>query len=52
MWNALLIITTVVCGLLAHEWDGYEGRPLKLLLTGIALLIVATVILGFGGAGG
>jgi L-rhamnose-H+ transport protein len=52
LWNALLIITTVVCGLLAHEWDGSEGRPLKLLLTGIALLIVATVVLGFGGAGG
>jgi L-rhamnose-H+ transport protein len=52
LWNALLIITTVVCGLLTHEWDGAKGRPLKLLLVGIALLIVATVVLGFGGAGG
>jgi L-rhamnose-H+ transport protein len=52
LWNAILIITTVVCGFLTHEWDGVKGRALKLLLIGIALLMVGTVVLGMGGAGG
>jgi len=52
LWNAILIITTVVCGFLTHEWEGVRGRAFKLLLTGIALLIVAAVVLGLGGAGG
>lgn len=52
LWNALTIITTVVLGFLTHEWDGVGGRPLKLLLEGIALLILATAVLGLGGAGG
>ncbi len=52
LWNAILIITTVVCGLLTHEWDNAKGRPLKLLFVGVALLIGGTVVLGFGGAGG
>lgn len=52
LWNALLIITTVVCGLLTREWEGAEQRSFRLLLAGIALLIVATAVLGLGGAGG
>jgi L-rhamnose-H+ transport protein len=52
LWNALLIITTVICGLLTREWDSAKGRPLKLLFVGVALLIGGTVVLGFGGAGG
>jgi len=52
LWNALTIITTVVCGFLTHEWDGVRRRPLKLLLEGIVLLILATIVLGLGGAGG
>ncbi len=52
LWNAILIITTVVCGLLTHEWDDAKGRPLTLLFVGVAFLIGGTVVLGFGGAGG
>jgi len=52
LWNAILIITTVICGLLTREWDSAKGRPLKLLFVGVALLIGGTVVLGFGGAGG
>ena len=51
-YNAILIITTVACGLLTHEWDEGRGRPLRVLLVGIALLVLATVLLGLGGAGG
>jgi L-rhamnose-H+ transport protein len=51
LWNAILILTTFVCGLLTHEWRGASGRALRLLLAGITILIVATVLLGLGGAG-
>jgi L-rhamnose-H+ transport protein len=50
-YNAILIITTVVCGLLTHEWDEAKGLPLRMLLIGIALLVSATLLLGMGGAG-
>jgi len=48
LWNAILIVTTIVCGLLTHEWDGARGRPLHLLLVGIAFLIGGMFILGMG----
>lgn len=51
LFNVILIITTVACGLLAKEWAGVRGRPLHLLLWSIAALILATVLLGLGGAG-
>jgi L-rhamnose-H+ transport protein len=50
-WNAILIITTFVCGLLTHEWKGAPGTALRMLLVGIAVPIVATILLGLGGAG-
>lgn len=52
LWNAVMIVATVLCGLLTHEWDGARGRPLHLLLVGITLLVLASVLLGLGGAGG
>jgi L-rhamnose-H+ transport protein len=51
LWNAILIITTFVCGLLTHEWKGATSSALRMLLVGIAVLIVATILLGLGGAG-
>ena len=51
LWNAILIITTFVCGLLTDEWRGAARTDLGTLLVGIAVLIVATIILGLGGAG-
>jgi L-rhamnose-H+ transport protein len=48
LWNAILIATTFVCGLLTHEWDGVRGRPLRLLFAGIGLLIVGMFALGLG----
>ena len=52
LWNTILIITTFVAGLLTREWEGASGRPMRLLGGGIAVLILASVILGLGGAGG
>jgi L-rhamnose-H+ transport protein len=52
LWNAVLIITTLICGLLTREWQSATGRPLHLLMWGILLLIIAAVVLGMGGAGG
>ncbi|MBZ5514502.1 MAG: hypothetical protein LAN62_06610 [Acidobacteriia bacterium] len=48
LWNAILIATTFVCGLLTHEWDGVRGQPLRLLFAGIGLLIVGMLVLGLG----
>jgi len=48
LWNAILIATTFVCGLLTHEWDGVRGRPLHLLFAGIGLLIIGMFALGLG----
>jgi L-rhamnose-H+ transport protein len=51
LWNALLITTTFVCGLLTGEWKSASPRSMRMLTTGIGILIVAMLILGFGGAG-
>jgi len=48
LWNAILITSTVLCGVLTHEWHGVYGRPLKLLWLGILVLIIGTFILGAG----
>jgi hypothetical protein len=48
LWNAILIATTFVCGILTHEWDGVRGRPLHLLTLGIAILITGMLVLGMG----
>jgi len=48
LWNAILIATTFICGLLTREWQGVRGRPLKLLYVGIAVMIAGMFVLGFG----
>jgi L-rhamnose-H+ transport protein len=49
LWNAILILTTFACGWLTNEWKGSPRKAIRLLLGGVALLIVATVLLGMGG---
>lgn len=51
LWDAVMIMTTVVCGLLTHEWDGVQGLPIHVPLLGIGALILASVLLGIGGVG-
>jgi L-rhamnose-H+ transport protein len=46
LWNAILITTTVLCGLLTHEWDAVKGQPMRLLMVGIALLVAGMFVLG------
>jgi len=48
LWNAILIATTFICGLITHEWQGVKGRPLHLLYVGIAVMIVGMFVLGLG----
>lgn len=48
LWNAVLIATTFICGLLTHEWQGVRGRPFRLLSVGIMFLIGGMLILGMG----
>jgi L-rhamnose-H+ transport protein len=48
LWNVILIVTTFICGLLTHEWDGVHGPPLRLFYIGISLLAAAMFVLGLG----
>ena len=48
LWNAILIATTFICGLITHEWRGVTGRPLTLLYVGIAIMIAGMFVLGLG----
>lgn len=48
LWNTILVVTTIVCGLMTGEWRGAEGRPLRLLFTGMAILIGGMCVLGMG----
>jgi len=46
LWNAILIVTTMACGVLTGEWDGARGRPLALLVTGVSIVIAGMFVLG------
>lgn len=46
LWNAILIVTTMACGVLTREWEGAGGRPLNLLIAGVAILIAGMFVLG------
>jgi len=48
LWNAILIASTVVCGLATGEWRGVSGQPFRRLAAGIAVLIAGMFVLGFG----
>lgn len=48
LWNAILIATTVIFGLLTGEWEGVHGRPVTLLWIGIAIMIAGMFVLGAG----
>ena len=48
LWNAVLITSTVVCGIILHEWDGVRGRPRTLLWIGISILVAGMFVLGAG----
>lgn len=48
LWNAILIASTVIGGILTHEWDGVRGPPWRLLWLGIFILIAGMFVLGAG----
>ena len=48
LWNAILIGTTVFCGLATREWQGVHGRPIRWLAAGIATLVAGMFVLGMG----
>jgi L-rhamnose-H+ transport protein len=48
LWNAILIATTVVCGLATREWTGAPRQARRLLYGGVAVLIAGMCVLGFG----
>jgi len=48
LWNAILITTTVFCGLATGEWRGAHGTPRRLLWASVLVLIAGMFILGAG----
>ena len=46
LWNAILILTTMACGVLTGEWDGARGRPMAWLVAGVSIVIVGMFVLG------
>ena len=43
---AFIIVTSNVIGLLTKEWKGSDKKTIRCLLTGIAVLILSTIIIG------
>lgn len=45
---AFIVVFSTMWGLITHEWKGSSNRTLKLILIGILLLILSSVVMGFG----
>jgi L-rhamnose-H+ transport protein len=45
---AFIIIFSTMWGLVTHEWQGSSKRIMGLLLTGILILIISSVVMGYG----
>ena len=45
---AFIIITSNLIGLFTHEWKGSSKRTIRFIITGIAVLILSTIIVGIG----
>ena len=48
LWDAILIATTVGCGLATGQWRDVHGRPPRYLAAGIAVLIAGMFVPGMG----
>ena len=45
---AFIIVFSTMWGLLFHEWRGTSSEARNLVLAGIAMLVLSTVVIGFG----
>ncbi|HPA48073.1 MAG TPA: L-rhamnose/proton symporter RhaT [bacterium] len=45
---AMLILFSNLYGKLFHEWDGADRKPSRVLHTGMALIVIATLIITYG----
>ena len=45
---AFIIVFSNIWGIIFHEWKGSSRRTHKIVFTGIIVLILSTVIVGFG----
>jgi L-rhamnose-H+ transport protein len=45
---AFIIVTSNTIGLLTHEWKGSSKNTIRCVLAGITILILSTIIVGFG----
>jgi L-rhamnose-H+ transport protein len=45
---AFVIVFSTMWGLITNEWKGSSKRTMKLILSGILILIFSTIVMGFG----
>ena len=45
---AFVIVFSTMWGLITHEWKGSSKRTMKLIFIGILILMLSTVVMGFG----
>ena len=45
---AFVIIFSNMWGLITHEWKGCSSRTIRLILSGLMVLVLSTVVIGVG----
>lgn len=50
LYMGMVIIISNVWGFVTGEWRGIHGKPIKLIIIGIILLLIAIVLIGYGTA--
>lgn len=51
VWNAVIVLTSTICGLAVGEWRTAKRRSITALWAGVAILILSIGLLGAAGAG-
>jgi len=50
VYMGMVIIMSNVWGFVTGEWRGSQGRPVRLMTAGMALLLLAIILIGVGTA--
>ena len=45
-----IILSSSIWGILSGEWRGGQGRPMRTMVSGLAILLAAVIILGYANA--
>lgn len=48
LYMGVVILVSNLCGFVTGEWRGVYGKPIKLLIIGVVLLLIAISFIGYG----